>query len=157
VLYHGFCDELINLLNTLEVPNASFWPSEEDLSKYKAIIIPSGGFFGMDTSEILKYKFRKYVSKGGILVCFAQQHGYEFSCLPDGEVKGYGWVEDQSCWTNAAYVDTYKPCFAGQISAHLDVNVDGYFTDWPEEATILLRRTKNQMPCMLCIPMVKVM
>ncbi|MEK7813120.1 MAG: hypothetical protein AAB296_05105, partial [Candidatus Desantisbacteria bacterium] len=43
-------------------------------------------------------------------------------------------------------------CFAGQDSANLDVNVDGYFTQWTATATILLRRTKNQMPCMLMYP-----
>jgi hypothetical protein len=148
IIYHGFPDELVNLLNSLEVPNATFWDDEKDLSKYKTIIIPSGGFFGMETSEILKYKFRKYVKEGGVLVCFSQQQGYEFNCLP-GTISAYGWGEDQSCWRNAAYIDTDHPIFASQQYATLDVGIDGYFTQWPDDATILLRRTKNQMPAML--------
>ncbi|MFH1961626.1 MAG: peptidoglycan DD-metalloendopeptidase family protein [bacterium] len=123
-----------------------------DLKYFPALVVPTGGFFGLDTSDMLKYKLRKYVEAGGVLISFTQQQGYEFSCLPGGEVKGYGWAEDQSCWTDAAYVDTYKPCFAGQDKANLDVNVDGYFTQWPASATILLRRTKNNMPCMIMYP-----
>jgi len=152
IMYHGFPDDIVNLLNSLEVSNATFWDDDEDLSKYKTIIMPSGSSFGMDTSEIFKWQLRQYVKNGGVLISFAQQQGYEFSCLPGGEVKGYGWAEDQSCWTNAAYVDTYKPCFAGQNSANLDVNVDGYFTQWPASATVLLRRIKNNMPCMISYP-----
>jgi len=39
--------------------------------------------------------------------------------------------------------------FAGQESANLDADVDGYFMTWPDNATILLRRTKNGMPAMI--------
>jgi hypothetical protein len=38
---------------------------------------------------------------------------------------------------------------SGQDSVTLDVVVDGYFTTYPEDATILLTRTKNGMPAML--------
>jgi len=42
--------------------------------------------------------------------------------------------------------------FAGQDSANLAANVDGYFTNWPSNATILLRRTRNSMPAMIAYP-----
>jgi len=146
VFYHGFPDEASGIIND------SCWllPDVElDIMKqYPAIVIPSGGFFGMDSSDILKYKLRKYVEDGGVLVCFAQQQGSEFSCLP-GTISAYGWGEDQSCWQNAAYIDIDHPIFASQEDAILDAGIDGYFTQWPNDATILLRRTKNQMPAML--------
>ncbi|MBI4778400.1 hypothetical protein HY792_05730 [Candidatus Desantisbacteria bacterium] len=146
VLYHGFPMEASSIVGD------SCWLSPEveleTMKRYPALIIPSGGFFGLETSEILKYKFREYVNDGGVLVCFAQQQGYEFSCLP-GTISAYGWNEDQSCWQNAAYIDTDHPIFASQEDATLDAGIDGYFTQWPNDATILLRRTKNQMPAML--------
>lgn len=118
---NGFANYSFRLLNneTLLFEGASI----EVMQEYPVIVIPTGGFSGMDTSEILKYKLREYVRNGGVLISFVQQQGYEFSCLPGGEVKGYGWGEDQSCWTNAAYVDIYKPCFADQDSANLDSKV----------------------------------
>ncbi len=115
-------------------------------------MIPSGGLYGMDSSSSFRKQLADYVQNGGTLICFAQQHGYEFNALPGGRVSGYGWNEDQSCHTNAAYIDTYHPVFAGQGNANLDASVDGYFTNWPDDATILLRRTKNGMPAMIAYP-----
>ncbi|MEK7275364.1 MAG: hypothetical protein AAB110_08915, partial [Candidatus Desantisbacteria bacterium] len=146
VIYNGFPKEASGIINDSCWLGTGF--DIEDAKKYPALIIPSGGFFGMDTSEILKYKLRKYVEDGGVIVCFAQQQGYEFNCLP-GTITAYGWGEDQSCWQNAAYIDTDHPIFASQEDAALDAGIDGYFTQWPNDATILLRRTKNQMPAML--------
>ena len=146
VVYNGFPKEASGIINDSCWLGTGF--ELEDAKKYPALIIPSGGFFGMDTSEILKYKLRKYVEDGGVIVCFAQQQGYEFNCLP-GTITAYGWGEDQSCWQNAAYIDTDHPIFASQEDAALDAGIDGYFTQWPNDATILLRRTKNQMPAML--------
>jgi len=90
----------------------------------------------------------KNFSQGGVIISLTSQYGYELNGLP-GSPSGYGWSEDQSCHTNAAYIDTYHLIFAGQDSANLDASVDGYFTQWPSEATVLLRRTKNQMPAMV--------
>ncbi|MEW6607659.1 MAG: hypothetical protein AB1414_09450, partial [bacterium] len=146
VLYHGFPRESSSIIGD----SCWLWPDVEVevMKQYPALIIPSGGFFGLKTSQILKYKLRKYVEDGGVLVCFAQQQGYEFSCLP-GTITAYGWGEDQSCWQNAGYIDTDHPIFASQTDPTLDAGIDGYFTQWPNDATILLRRTKNQMPAML--------
>ncbi|MBE9504962.1 MAG: SMP-30/gluconolactonase/LRE family protein, partial [Proteobacteria bacterium] len=78
--------------------------------------------------------------------------GYEFSAAPtpDGKpISGYGWIEDQSCFTNGVYIDTYCQVLAGQSRSTPTVNVDGYFTEYPENSTIMLRRTKNGQPSML--------
>jgi len=120
-----------------------------DLKYYPIMIIPTAGLHGLDNSLTVRQKLGDYVSAGGTVIVFAQQHGYEFNALPGGEVSGYGWNEDQSCHTNAVYIDTYHPMFAGQDSANLDASVDGYFSNWPDNATILLRRTKNAMPAMI--------
>ena len=124
----------------------------EDLKYYPIMIIPTAGLHGLDNSLTFRQKLGDYVSAGGTVIVFAQQHGYEFNALPGGEVSGYGWQEDQSCHTNAAYINAYHPIFAGQDSANLDAGIDGYFTNWPGNATILLRRTKNGMPAMIAYP-----
>ena len=124
----------------------------EDLKYYPIMIIPTAGLHGLDNSSTFREKLGDYVSAGGTVIVFAQQHGYEFNSLPGGEVSGYGWKEDQSSLTNAVYIDTYHPMFAGQGNAILDAGVDGYFTDWPSNATVLLRRTKNGMPAMVAYP-----
>jgi len=124
----------------------------EDLKYYPIMIIPTAGLHGLDNSPTFRQKLGDYVSAGGTVIVFAQQHGYEFKSLPGGEVSGYGWNEDQSCHTNAAYINVYHPIFAGQDSANLDANVDGYFTTWPSNTIILLRRTSNGMPAMIAYP-----
>lgn len=85
----------------------------------------------------------KNFSQGGVIISFTSQYGYELNGL-SGSPSGYGWSEDQSCHTNACYINTYHPIFSGQDNATLDASVDGYLTRWPSEATILLRRRKTR-------------
>ncbi|MEW6609083.1 MAG: alpha/beta fold hydrolase, partial [bacterium] len=120
---------------------------QRKLQDFKVLVIPSYGLSGVDTSEILEWRLRKYVEEGGVVVCFTQKYGYEFEFLP-GTVTGYGANEDQSCWKNAGYIDEYHPIMAGQDSANLDANADGYFTQWGD-AKIILRRVKNQQPMLI--------
>ncbi|MEM0316148.1 MAG: hypothetical protein QXL61_08650, partial [Archaeoglobaceae archaeon] len=122
--------------------------SPELLNDYPVLIIPSGGLYGLDSSKTFKSNLEQYVRNGGTLIVFSQQRGYEYSALP-GNLSGYGWVEDQSCQYASVYINTYHPILSGQDSVTLDVVVDGYFTKYPENATILLSRTKNGMPAML--------
>ncbi|MEW6557838.1 MAG: Ig-like domain-containing protein [Elusimicrobiota bacterium] len=125
----------------------------EILPRIKVLIIPSGGLYGLGDVESFKRNLADYVNNGGTIVCFTQQHGYEFSALPatsdKQQVTGYGWNEDQSCQSASVYINEVSPIFNGQTNTTLDVNVDGYFTNWPADAKVLLRRTKNNMPCMI--------
>ncbi|MCJ7761421.1 hypothetical protein MUP59_09830, partial [Candidatus Bathyarchaeota archaeon] len=86
---------------------------------------------------------------GGTLIVLSQQHGYEFNALSGGEVDGFGWLEDQSCQYKSVYISRYHTIFSGQDSIDLDTVVDGFFTRWPVNASILLTRVKNAMPAML--------
>ena len=155
ILNHGYSDSFYSFVfnklswEPIRVREVDFVSNVTD---NPILIIPTGGLYGLDSSSTFRQNLADYVQNGGTLVCFAQQHGYEFNALPGGEVSGYGWNEDQSCHTNAAYIDTYHPMFSGQESANLDADVDGYFMTWPDNATILLRRTKNGMPAMIAYP-----
>jgi hypothetical protein len=148
LLSNGYFDTTKALLGTMtyyaEYSADEFSPAIVDHSR--VLIVPTGGLYGLDSSPLFKAKLEKYVSEGGTLVVFAQQHGYEFQALPGGEVTGYGWLEDQSCFFRAVHIDTYHPVLAGQDSVLMDINIDGYFTKWPENATILFSRTANGMP-----------
>ena len=127
----------------------------EEIKIFPAIMIPTGGLYGIENTEFFKATLAEYVKQGGTLIVFAQQHGYEYSALPtpDGKpITGYGWVEDQSCLYNGTYVDTYHPILSSITTSTVSANVDGYFTNYPDNATILLRRTSNGQPAMLMYP-----
>ncbi len=122
--------------------------SIEELNKHPVFVIPSGGFYGLSSLKSFKSKLEQYVRNGSTLIVLAQQRGYEFDAVP-GDLSGYGWLEDQSCHYRSVGISTYHPILSGQDSVISDVNVDGYFTKYPEDATVLLSRTKNGMPAML--------
>ncbi|SMH45654.1 Transglutaminase-like superfamily protein, partial [Methanohalophilus portucalensis FDF-1] len=116
------------------------------------LFLPSGSLYGLDSSTLIRDKFAEYVAEGGTLFVMAQQHGYEYNILPHNgtrSVGGAGWQEDQSCLYNAASIGTYHPAVSGQPNPTLTVNIDGYFTTYPENSTIILKRNKNSMPAML--------
>nr|QNO55772.1 hypothetical protein DIJDKDOB_00003 [Methanosarcinales archaeon ANME-1 ERB7] len=150
VLANGFYTDCSNIL--AEFGESSTFVdvgiSLEDLDNYPVFIIPSGGLYGLDSLPSFKTKLEQYVSNGGTLIVLSQQHGYEFNAAP-GNLSGYGWTEDQSCQHSSVGICTYHPILSGQDSVTSDVNVDGFFTKYPENATVLLSRTKNGMPAML--------
>jgi uncharacterized repeat protein (TIGR01451 family) len=117
--------------------------------EYKVLVVPSGGLYGLDSLASFKSDLAQYVEGGGKLVVFSQQHGYEYGVLPGGEVGGFGWIEDESCQFSSVGVSTYHPVLSGQDTLTPDVNVDGFFTSYPENAKVLLNRTKNGMPAAL--------
>src|SRR3989304_3592560 len=156
---YGFYNPAISLMLKFKEPVAfmglDFDPSI--VKDHPIMIVPSGGFYGLENSEILRAKLEEYVKNGGTLIVSAQQHGYEFSVLPvpqeaDGtykSIKGYGWTEDQSCQSNTTYIDTYHQILSGQSRSTPSLNVDGFFTNYPSNSTVLLRRTVNSQPAMV--------
>lgn len=158
VLMTGFFDGMGSLLQKLNEPvnllleDLTLLEPGKTLKDYPVMILPSGALAGLETSETVKALLDDYVKSGGVLIAFSQQRGYEFSALPGGKLSGYGWREDQSCLANAAFIDAYHPIFASQTKTNIDANIDGYFTLWPDDATILLRRVKNNYPAMLVYP-----
>ncbi|MEW6089059.1 MAG: carboxypeptidase-like regulatory domain-containing protein, partial [bacterium] len=83
------------------------------LQHSKVLVIPSGGLIGLDNSQAFKDNLAEFANQGGVVVCFSQPNGYEFSALPGGQVGGYGWGEDQACHSNAVYINTYHPVLSG--------------------------------------------
>ncbi|MDI6751623.1 MAG: hypothetical protein QME07_02030 [bacterium] len=130
----------------LRDPNADL----DLFTKYPVLLIPSGGLSGLNTPSI-KQKLSDYVAQGGTIICFSQQYGEDYQVLPRN-LAGYGFREDQSCWSNAVYIQNPHPIFSGQTKVNMDANCDGYFISWPETSLILLNRTKNGLPSLLLYP-----
>jgi hypothetical protein len=158
LLFNGYfaeCESLLGkfsiLTNLFEVPESP----EKLKGVSNVLVIPSGGLYGMENSAIIKAALDEYVKNGGTIICFSQQHGYEFSALPtpDGKPLGsYGWREDQSCQSNSVYVDTWHPALSSTTQSLISSPVDGFFTDYPQNSIALLRRRVNAMPAMLAYP-----
>jgi hypothetical protein len=141
---------------TLAGLHQKYWPVRYDdipasADTHSVLFIPSGGLSGLDNSPTFRQKLAAYAASGGTIIVLAQQLGYEFGALP-GTLSAYGWTEDMSCQWASAYMDTYHQILSGLVTQQPSIVVDGYFTKWPENAQILLRRTKNSMPCMLMYP-----
>jgi len=86
----------------------------------------------------------------------AQMRGEDFATVPvpDGEtLHGYGWFEDQGCWEGSVTIAAAHPLTAALTAAHRNVNVDGFFDQWPQQSTLLLRKTDGAMPVPLTYPL----
>jgi len=152
ILVNGYFFELTKLIiekvkEPVRLIDHTFNPSI--LNEQKILIIPSGGLSGLSQSTIFRKKLSEFVENGGILICFSQQHGYDFNALPTAKLRGYGWEEDASCHSRAAYIENFHQILSSQSELYPDIKLDGYFTDYPDDTTILLRRTKNLYPAML--------
>ncbi len=155
VMMTGFFDGMGSLMQKLNEPvnilldDFTLLEPGKAVKDYPILILPSGALQGLENSETVKAFLDNYVTSGGFLIAFSQQRGYEFTALPSGKLSGYGWREDQSCLSNAAYIAEPHPIFSRQTKVNMDANIDGYFTVWPKDAKILLRRIKNNMPAMI--------
>ncbi|MFC1621580.1 hypothetical protein ACFL2G_04690 [Candidatus Omnitrophota bacterium] len=152
ILANGYYNELAKFIieevrEPVRIIDHTFSPSI--LNEQKVLIIPTGGLSGISNSDIFKKKLSEFVRNGGTLICLSQQYGYDFYSLPTGEVKGYGWQEDALCYRQAAYIETFHQILSSQTELYPDVKLDGYFTSYPENSKIFLRRRKNLMPAML--------
>lgn len=122
----------------------------------KALVIPSGALVGKAVDSTLKLILEQYVKSGGTIVVFAQQFGYQVDSVvpvPEGEtLKSYGWREDQSCEKNSVYYNAMHPVMSSSQRKMIDAGIDGHFTLYPSNSTVLLRRISNNEPAMISYP-----
>lgn len=157
ILRHGYFGSVSSLINKFVEAWRRIPPSFSPLwvEENPVMVIPTGGLYGMENSEIFKATLDEYVRNGGTLIVFAQQHGYDFSVLPTPDEKPlecYGWREDQSCHSYSMYVDTWHPVLSSTTKSLISSPIDGYFADYPSNSTVLLSRRINGMPAMLSYP-----
>jgi len=153
LLWNGFAEEAAAFLNALGEPydvlGVDFSPVVASL--YPVLLIPSGGLYGLEGSASFRARLEAYVAQGGVILVSAQQRGYEFSALPGG-LGGYGWTEDQSCFSAAAYFPQYHQAISSFNYQYISGLVDGYFTTYPTNTVTLLTRDKNGYPAALLYP-----
>ncbi len=160
LLRTGFANNATAVVEQLEEPVRWVSPDlfragVDFVRQHPVFVIPTGGLYGLADEQQFPTILAAYVSQGGIAVVFAQQHGSDYSVLPTPTgrpIHAWGWLEDNSCYTNAAYIDTFHPMLASQSNALVTSNLDGFFDDIPENATVLLRRVKNSQPAMFMYP-----
>lgn len=125
--------------------------SPELASRYGVLAIPSGGLSGYGGSTLMRERLARYAANGGTLVAFTQEYGSEFALIPGG-VAGYGYDEDVNCQADSAQVAAFSPIILSQPQALLSLNIDGFFTAWPDAATVVLSRRANGMPALVTYP-----
>lgn len=154
VLATGFAESTLSALGAMGIPAqlVSPWPSVGEFrgqpAPYlapglapRAMVVPSGGLHAFANSPGARDWLDAYVSGGGLLVVFSQAFGDDFLALPGGQVDGVGYEEDQR-WQHAT-VEAAQPSdwLVWMGISKPDIQIDGAFTAWPADATILLQRT----------------
>ncbi|MBU51542.1 MAG: hypothetical protein CL920_22860 [Deltaproteobacteria bacterium] len=119
--------------------------------KYPILFIPSGALGGQSTNRALKAALDGYVKQGGRLFVLSQAWGKEWSVLP-GNIKAKGWNEAISCFFDSSKASTEHETLSSLTSQRLDIPLDGYFTQLPKTATILLRHTLTGHPISAVYP-----
>ncbi len=119
--------------------------------KYYVFVIPSGALCGSESSATLKSNIDQFVALGGTLIIFLEKHGSEYNSLPipGQEIAGYSWLEDQNSTIESVDIRSSHPILSAQDSPTLNLNIGGYFTEWPENDRVLLTATENGMPVMI--------
>ncbi|MCZ7382636.1 MAG: right-handed parallel beta-helix repeat-containing protein [Candidatus Methanoperedens sp.] len=150
VLNNGFAQGIISHLSKNGEQVGMVNVKLDELDKYSILVVPSGGLHGVGT-KMFKSNLEKFVNNGGILVVFDQQVGFDYNSIP-GNLEAFGWQQDQSCQYGSAAMTSFHPILSGQLSTISSFNVDGFFTKWPENATIVLTRVKNGFPVLVTYP-----
>jgi hypothetical protein len=134
-------------------PLHPFFSPSLAVENYPILILPSGSLFGLENSSLTRARLETFVKNGGTIIVFSQQHGDDYYILPRGdEMRSYGWREDISCNFKSAAIAYYDHLFSGQEDSVLDLNIDGFFTQIPEDATVLLARIRDGTPCLFSYP-----
>jgi len=157
ILKNGFYTGMTKLLDEFETNDNIFRKSytlldinvqQETLNDYPVFIIPSGGLFGIDTLLSFKNKLKDYVENGGTLIVFAQQLGNQYKAIPGG-IFGRGWDEIDFCFLRSVWINTYNQILCSLDKIVGDINIDGEFTSYPENTTILLSKIQTGKPAMI--------
>ncbi len=112
--------------------------------------MPSGGFYRYERSQEARDWLDTYANLGGTLIVLAQANSEDWDLLPGGEVEGLGFEQDILCKTASVSIVNSSPWIKGIGRDLPDIQLDGSFTAWPADATVVLMRTTgNQMPAMI--------
>ncbi|CAG0937751.1 hypothetical protein TFLX_06705 [Thermoflexales bacterium] len=140
------------------VPGAtsSSLSSSRYVSPYEAppvLVVPSGGLYRYAGSQQVQHWLEAYTASGGVLIVLSQAAGDDWNMLPGGQVRGLGYLEDILCKIDSVQAVNTSPWILGLSKRTPDIQIDGSFTAWPTEATIVLMRTTgNRLPALIQYP-----
>jgi len=118
------------------------------------LIIPSGGLAGSSSSAFFRAGLAEYVRSGGIILCFTQQKGTDYSALPlpDGsKLEAAGWAEDSGPLFRSSMLQDLHPVLSGMRKSIPAVETDGYLISFPENSRVLLTR-QDGFPTFILYP-----
>ncbi len=156
VLKGGFFEQWAGLLTELQEPLFLVEPwNIAGIERTKPfLIIPSGGLFGLSESAFFKAGLAEYARSGGIIICFAQQTGDDFSGLPvpaGARIKASGWAEDYGPLFRMAVIQTLHPVLSSMKKPNPLVETDGFFISYPPNTVVLLSRPDG-FPTLIAYP-----
>lgn len=159
ILLSGWGDGLGHVLGQygistapVDVDGRIFGEETRTVSDLKVLCIGSGGMADEYASPSFRQMLVDFVDGGGVLLTLTTSRGREWSALPGGGIDGYGWDQDRACLSAGIQVQEKHEILSAITNAQSNIRTDGYFTRWPRNAQILLRRTKNGMPAMITYP-----
>lgn len=120
------------------------------LSAPPVLIVPTGALNRYQGSEQARAWLEEFVFTGGTLLVFTQYENEDWEMLPGGQVKGLGYKDDILCKDMSVHIVNPSRWITGVDRDYPNIQIDGSFTEWPSNATIIWqRRTGNEMPAML--------
>jgi hypothetical protein len=154
VLSNGYYQQTLAMLSDYGVPSRVVGPnfSPQELGQ-SLLIIPTSGLFGLDNLQGITERLKRFVLDGGTLLVMAQPEDDSLALLPGAGLEQVGYHNDISCFRDAMTMLTYHPMLASRASLAMDSHVDGYLTQIPSAATLLLERTKNNQGALALYPL----
>ncbi len=154
ILNAGLSDWAASTLSFVGVPAKLVDPqTTAPLRAPHTLIVPSSALNAYRQDLSITAWLETFTRSGGTLIVLAQAYGDDWALLPGGAVRGLGFEEDILCREESVNVLGRSPLLAGINRDRPDLQLDGSFTSYPANATVLLnRRTGNQMPAMIEYP-----
>ncbi|MHB8846139.1 MAG: CARDB domain-containing protein [Nitrospirota bacterium] len=118
------------------------------------LIIPSGGLAGLSASAFFRAGLAEYVRSGGIILCFTQLRGADFSALPvpaGQKLEAAGWTEDTGSLFRSSRMQDTHAVLSGMRDPAPAVETDGYLLSYPADAQVLLARQDGH-PTLILYP-----
>jgi hypothetical protein len=144
VLANGYHGEMQAMLTAYGIPSRLISPNfSPDAITGSMIVIPTAGFYGLETDPAFAERLSRFVEQGGTLVVMTQPGDQSIDLLP-GSWNQVDYQRDISCYIDAMTLVQFHPVLASVSEPTFSSHVDGYMTAIPGSAQLLMERTKNQ-------------
>lgn len=127
--------------------------SASEHARHGILLAPTGSLAQAAGSPVAPRALERYVREGGTLLAFAPRLGSDWRALPGGDaLAGFGVYEEDAATRESVRLAAFVPGFASQTRATPDLNVQGFLTRHPANATVLMVRSSNGEPAAVLYP-----